>query len=451
MAQALPLLSRHPDEIIASRGDRPVTCGEFLAQAMSLAESLPDRPLAANLCEDRYRFMLAFIAVVVRGQANLLLPSRRQAAITEVLDGIADHYILHDGEFSSGDGDESGVPTVDVRRIDDAPEPIDIPMPIIPADQLAAIVFTSGSTGESVPVRKSWRTLVVGTAINRRYALSGIDGPIGIVATVPPWHMYGLEYSILAPLFCNVRTYAGNTLFPGDILSGLKRMPVKRVLVATPVHLRALVRSNLAFPPVARVLCATAPLSQELASQAADVLKSDVRELYGCTEAGCLAYRNPIATTEWTLFDEFSADCSGDHVSVAADHLSEPFTLSDDLRFGENARFVLQGRSTDLVKIGGKRGSLAELTNRLLMIDGVEDAIVFSPDPNPDGDGNEARLTALVVCPGRDVADIRNELARVVDPVFLPRPLRQVDALPRNRTGKLSRSDLQRMINNPGC
>lgn len=103
MAEPLPLLSRHPSEIIAIRGDRQITCGEFLAQVAALADALPDMPLAVNLCADRYRFMLGFAAVVVRGQSNLLLPSRQPAAVAEVLADLGDHAVLHDGEFSKLD------------------------------------------------------------------------------------------------------------------------------------------------------------------------------------------------------------------------------------------------------------------------------------------------------------------------------------------------------------
>ena len=409
---------------------------------MLLADALPDAPLAVNLCEDRYRFMLAFGAVVIRGQANLLLPSRQPAAVTEVLEDIGDHTILHDGEFTAFDAQG-----FDIRPFDEYKEPIDNPVPMIPVDQLSAIVFTSGSTGESTRIEKSWQTLVTGTAMNARYALHNLDGPLGVIATVPPWHMYGLEYTILLPLFNDVRIYAGNTLFPDDILSGVERTPVKRILVSTPVHLRALLRSKLTFPSIARILCATAPLTQELATAIADMLATNICELYGCSEAGCLACRDPVMTAQWTFFDEFAIDRNGEFVCINADHLSEPVTLSDHLEFSADGRFILKGRGADLVKIGGKRGSLAELTNRLLRIDGVEDAVVFSPDPNPDGDGIEARLAALVVCSSCDIKDVRSELARTVDPVFMPRPLRQVDALPRNQSGKLRRHDLQQLIN----
>jgi acyl-coenzyme A synthetase/AMP-(fatty) acid ligase len=48
-----------------------------------------------------------------------------------------------------------------------------------------------------------------------------------------------------------------------------------------------------------------------------------------------------------------------------------------------------------------------------------------------------ARLTALVVAPGRSAEDILGALRARLDPVFLPRPVVLVPALPRNRLGKL--------------
>ncbi|HEX7731969.1 MAG TPA: AMP-ligase, partial [Rhodanobacter sp.] len=48
--------------------------------------------------------------------------------------------------------------------------------------------------------------------------------------------------------------------------------------------------------------------------------------------------------------------------------------------------------------------------------------------------------------PALDEAAILDALRRAVDPVFLPRPLRRVPALPRNDTGKLPRAALLTML-----
>ena len=52
----------------------PVALGTFLAQVRAVAAALPSGRHAVNLCEDRYRFLVAFCAVALRGQTTLLPP-----------------------------------------------------------------------------------------------------------------------------------------------------------------------------------------------------------------------------------------------------------------------------------------------------------------------------------------------------------------------------------------
>ncbi len=61
----------------------------------------------------------------------------------------------------------------------------------------------------------------------------------------------------------------------------------------------------------------------------------------------------------------------------------------------------------------------------------------------PDG---VRRIAALVVAPGRDERELLEALRAGLDPVFLPRPLRRVAALPRNETGKLPRQALEALL-----
>jgi acyl-coenzyme A synthetase/AMP-(fatty) acid ligase len=76
-------------------------------------------------------------------------------------------------------------------------------------------------------------------------------------------------------------------------------------------------------------------------------------------------------------------------------------------------------------------------------IPGVQDG-VFLPPPE-DGPDSIHRLTALVVAPGLTPEALTQALRERIDPVFLPRPLLFVDALPRNATGKLTQ-DLLSML-----
>jgi acyl-coenzyme A synthetase/AMP-(fatty) acid ligase len=93
-----------------------------------------------------------------------------------------------------------------------------------------------------------------------------------------------------------------------------------------------------------------------------------------------------------------------------------------------------------MIEVAGKRASLADLTRRLLGIPGVEDAVIFQPDNQ--GAGGVRRVAALVVAPSLSAEAIHDLLTRCMDPVFIPRPLVKVPALPRNELGKLPRDRL---------
>lgn len=432
------LLTRDPDDVIAISGGQGISCRDFLGQLQVLASSLPDKTVAINLCEDRYAFMLGFCAAIVRGQCNLLLPSHQPGVIREAMLASSDRYVLHDGAFGEFDGldfDLRPIPAMQCSSLD---------IPMIEDSQLAAVVHTSGSTGESTQIPKYWRTLGEGTEINLRYILDDSPGPVGLVATVPPWHMWGLETSILLPLFSNSQVYSGNSSFPEDIREALEQMPKKRFLVSTPVHLRAIVNSGIEFPNVDRVFSATAPLVPDAARAVEQVFSAEVFDMYGCSEAGLLAFRRVAQQPEWQFFDAFRVTQNGARTCIDANHLPETVVLADLLEFLEDGRFILKGRDTDLIKIGGKRASLAELTNRLLAIEGVQDAVVF--ELSAASQDSEIRLSALVVAPTRTPKEIRMVLADVVDPVFLPRPIRCVDALPRSSTGKLRKVELEKIV-----
>ena len=132
-----------------------------------------------------------------------------------------------------------------------------------------------------------------------------------------------------------------------------------------------------------------------------------------------------------------------DGTLVQAAHLAAPTLLADLVELHPDGRFTLRGRHADLLEIAGKRASLADLTRRLLAIPGVEDGAVFQLDGDADG---VRRIAAVAVAPGCREADLLAALRAGIDPVFLPRPLRLVPALPRNETGKLPRAALLALL-----
>lgn len=415
----------------------------FIAQARSAAAVLPESGWVVNLCEDRHHFLVGLCAAMLRGQTTLLPPSRAPAVIAEVL-------ARHPGSYCLVDADHRPAPPRAHRlRID--PDAVgDGLVPEIPDSQCVVLGFTSGSTGQPRGHAKTWGAFAGSNAGNRALveALLAEAGHAGgrpsIVATVPSQHMYGMETTVLLPLLGDCHVHAGRPFFPVDVQAALASVPAPRILVTTPVHLRALVASGLAFPPVAGLVSATAPLPEDLARAAEAAFQAPLQELFGSTETCVIAHRRTAREAAWTLQPGVELSPQPDGSLVRAPWLPEPVLLQDLVERLDGDRFVLRGRQADQLEIAGKRASLADLTRRVLAIDGVQDAIVFQT--GEAGAAGVGRVAALVVAPGLDEAAVLEALRECIDPVFLPRPLRLVARLPRNETGKLPRAALLRAL-----
>jgi len=245
--------------------------------------------------------------------------------------------------------------------------------------------------------------------------------------------------SVLLPLRSRAAVHIGQPFFPADIAHALQSAPAPRLLVTTPVHLRALLRAAPALPALAAIVSATAPLDRELARAAESRYGTRVIELFGSTETCVIAQRRTAHDAGWQLYDGITLHPQPDGTLVDAPHFATPTLLQDIVELLPEQRFTLCGRNSDLLEIAGKRASLGDLTRRLLAIPGVDDGVVFVLDADTNGIN---RLAALVVAPALREADVLSALRQAIDPVFLPRPLRCVAALPRNATGKLPRDAL---------
>jgi acyl-coenzyme A synthetase/AMP-(fatty) acid ligase len=389
-----------------------------------------------NLCEDRYRFLAAYAAALSVGHPVLMPPSRAEQVVAEVGNAHAGSYRWQDDDVEMG------------TLLISAAGNEEYPPFLVPADRTVMIGCTSGSTGRPRSYPKLWSSMHGSTACNAaaiRLALGIADGTVPtIVATVPPQHMYGMELSILLPLIGGMAVHAGRPLFPADIALALGELPAPRVLVSTPLHLRTLVESSQSFPETALIVSATAPLDRQLAAAVEARLGGQLLEMFGSTETCVIACRRTAAGDEWRTYEGVELHPRADGTLVTAPWFVEPVLLQDIVELRGEGEFVVRGRSSDMIDVAGKRASLADLTQRLLAVEGVRDAVLLQPQP--DSVATIRRLAALVVAPGCTARQIRERLAASVDPAFLPRPLRIVDALPRNELGKLPRERLLEML-----
>lgn len=436
-----PLLSHTSlSDTIAWRGSAPVSVAQFLRDASYLAERLPAGRHVLNICRGRYRFAVGLAAAMMTGKVSLLPPTHMPETVQQLKLFAADVFCLHDSEQC-----DIALPQLHYPATPDTLPP-ETRIPQIDNEQVVAIVFTSGSTGAPMPHPKTWGGLV--RNVRAQAEQLGLKPGVchAIVGTVPPQHMYGFESTVLLPLQSANALCSSQPFYPADICETLEAVPMPRVLISTPLHLRMLLEAGVSLPHVKMVLSATAMLSPQLAQAVESGFDAPLLEIYGCTETGQIATRRTTQTLEWSLFPNVRLISREDQMWAEGGHVERPIALNDKIELTGAGQFLLHGRSQDLVNIAGKRSSLAHLNVQLTAIPGVIDGTFYMPDEVSHD--HVTRLAACVVAPGLDAKTLLKALRERIDPVFLPRPLLFVDALPRNSTGKLPREALKNLIEN---
>ncbi|HET9865253.1 MAG TPA: class I adenylate-forming enzyme family protein [Steroidobacteraceae bacterium] len=413
------------------RGARPLARTMLLREAAAIAAGLPAGQHVVNLCEQREAFLLAFAACMMAGRVQLMPSARGESALAELRAEYPDSATITDE---------------DVQRLRaDAPQVGVVPA-LVPSDQdrLIMIGFTSGSTGKSQAHAKRWRALANSARLNSAAIRATLGLPAGaalsVLGTVPSHHMYGIELTVLLSLFAGMSVHADRPLFPADVAAALAQPARPRVLVSTPLHLRALAESGLAFPELDLIVSATAPLDSALARQIEERLRAPLLEMFGSTETCVFATRRTARQDVWKIYEGITLEAGADSTQVSAAWYERPQRLMDVLEMRGADGFVARGRNSDLVEVAGKRASLADITRRLCAVPGVADAVAFQPDGAAAGVAN--RVAAVVVSRGVSAKEIAAHLSASLDAVFLPRPLVLVEQIPRDAVGKVSRAKL---------
>src|SRR3569833_1389491 len=333
----LPLISHaHADSVVAYRSGTPVSASHFLSDLARVAAALPAGRHVLNICTDRYNFTLGFAASLVRGKVSLLPSTHTPEVIRQLTVFAPDAFCLTDDPKCDIALPRTYFPEMTGKVTSG------LAVPSIDSEQLAAYVFTSGSTGTPLPYKKTWGRLLrcVHSGASR---LGLLDGRIHtIVGTVPPQHMYGFESSVLLGLQTGSALCAERPFYPADICSVLASAPRPRVLVSTPVHLRALLSAGMPLPETDLIVSATAPLSHDLAREVEATFATRLLEIYCSTETGQIATRRTAETAEWQLWPGVTLSLKEDGQAWAqGGHVEQPTPMCDVLELTTDDRFLL--------------------------------------------------------------------------------------------------------------
>lgn len=422
---------------------QPRTRTDLLTDAARLAVHLPVAQNGSHIaivCRDRYHFAAALLAVWAAGHAAALPSNGRPETVASLLRQPEILGLLHDG----GSDDAPAQLGWDLRDWLHAPaEPL--PPLELAANRRVATVYTSGTTGDPLPCAKTAAQLLGEVATH--VAELGWQPGQAFAATVPPNHLYGLLFSVLAPLLCGGSLARTTPLHAETLAAELAQTP-GAVLVSVPAHLATLeVLDPGALATLTRIITSTAPLPERVWTMLNERHGLVPIEVFGSSETGGIARRQRTqgAETPWQVLHglHIEADSEGQlwvQSPFVDPQLPQPLRTGDLVDLVAPGRFVHHGRSDGVVKTAGLRVSLQAIEDKLLLIHGVRDAAVVAiaaPQRLRD-----TELTAIVVAPGLTAKELRTALAAWFEPSALPRRFHFVDALPRAATGKLARPQL---------
>lgn len=315
---------------------------------------------------------------------------------------------------------------------------------VLPESELLKI-FTGGSTDAPQIWLKTVRNLFgEGFFLARYFAVTEKDC---IVATVPPYHIYGLLFSVILPLVSSATVIADTPSFPGEIADAVQESKAT-ILASIPPHYRAM-RERKIVDSSLRIAFSSAGMLDAEDNAAFSLLnKAGVVEVYGSTETGGIAFRNrSLGETSFTAFPTVSWKIKDQRLCVRSSYLSPELPLADDGFFttgdraepGGTNEFILKGRSDGVTKVGGKRVDLEEIRAVIRKAPGVSDCVVMAL---PEAGSREHRIVTLVQGTEVDVDQIRKTLVSSLESYALPRFIKTINRIPLKENGKYDRDTI---------
>ncbi len=401
------------------------------------------KPTICLCSDDKALLAAALIASLSSGGPLLILPyGRSRQALEEVMEALSPTFFLGDdsGDFPPGPRviDTASIPLPGAALTDSVRDP----------DKPFLILFTGGSTGKPAIWPKTPRNMLA----EARYQSDtfGITKDDLFLSTVPPYHIYGLLFSVLIPLISSARVLPGIYTFPKEILLAAEEHKAT-VLVSVPVHFRVLKNDALQRFQLRMAFSSAGMLDGEDALYFQEKTGVDVIEVYGSTETGGVATRRrfldqeswiPMAPVNWRIRDG-SLCVRSDFLSPTLPRDGEGFFVTADCADPDGeGRFILRGRADDIVKIGGKRVDMATVQAKLKLIPGVYDAVVMAL---PVRTGRQNELAALVAT-RLDIGDVRRGIAGISEAYAVPKRLAVVEEIPMTRSGKYDRTEIERIL-----
>ena len=315
--------------------------------------------------------------------------------------------------------------------------------------RFSVVFHTSGSTGGSKTVVKTFESLAKEVAFHRRHYAGLLSRDAGrrppvFIGTVQWDHMYGKLWMDMLPKALGARADADVVRTPEELVAKMKDAE-RVVLVTTPSFLARLTAyaDQYEVPRNAvEVVTSGALLEREVSDRAARVFGVAPRQIFGSTETGGVADRR-FPDESFRVFGPVRAAARGGRLEVRSPFsFRRRYLMGDGVELAPDGRaFRLLGRLDRLVKINEERVNLAEMEARVRALGFADCALAKLSGRHGDFLGcvlaGDVRLSPL---------ELRAKLLPVFPKGTVPRRFRVVPELPRNAQGKVVAADVAKLL-----
>ena len=343
-------------------------------------------------------------------------------------------------------------------------------------DDLAAILYTSGTTGRSKGAMLTHGNLLSNAEVLKDY-WGWTPGDV-LVHTLPIFHVHGLFVALHGALLNGSKMLWFSKFDPKHIIS---RLPEATVFMGVPtLYVRLLAEPGLTREAVRNMrlfIAGSAPLLIETFDEWKERTGHTILERYGMSETVMLT-SNPykpeqgerrggtvgfaLPGVQLRVRGENGSDCttdeiggievSGPNVFVGywrmPEKTREEFTADGFFKTGDVGKIdgrgyiTIVGRSKDLIISGGYNVYPAEIESVLNELPGISESAVVGV---PHGDFGEVGVAIVIAKPGAAidadaiVAELKSRLANFK----IPKRCFVVPELPRNTMGKVQKALLR--------
>jgi long-chain acyl-CoA synthetase len=348
-----------------------------------------------------------------------------------------------------------------------------IPSGIKP-DELAMLLYTSGTTGEPVAVKLTHRNLTANTASVIEYLKIRKEDRLMLV--LPMFHCYGMSLMHMMASMGGEIVINNSFMFPQKVLDEMveRECTIFAGVPATYKMLMKMTRIADTKTSLRHVYCCAGKLGEnDLRRLRQSLPGTEIILFYGQTEASPRISYLPfefydtrmgsigrgIPGVEVRVVDEQGRDvrpgetgeiiARGENVSPgywnAEEKTMETFRNgwlhTGDLAKVDEERFMyIVGRRKDFVKVAGKRFSLTDVEEALASMDGIREVAAVMVHDEILGEASKA----FIVTENQKLkeGDVMRFCKQNLPPFKVPREVVIVDGIPKNALGKVQKRKL---------